>query len=154
MKIEYDKEVDALYILLTDAKPVDTMDVEDGVTIDLDDQGHIVTNNHVIQDADRVRVNFQNGESVEAEVVDVRTLRPLDMETVVESVKKTNRAIVVEESWRTGGFGAEVVALVVEEALGMIASKAESIDGNNPNARGNALYALCKKHVDREEKAS
>ena len=42
MKIEYDKEVDALYILLTDAKPVDTMDVEDGVTIDLDDQGHIV----------------------------------------------------------------------------------------------------------------
>lgn len=42
MKIEYDKEVDALYILLTDVKPVDTMDVEDGVTIDLDDQGHIV----------------------------------------------------------------------------------------------------------------
>ena len=42
MKIEYDKEVDALYILLTNAKPVDTMDVEDGVTIDLDDQGHIV----------------------------------------------------------------------------------------------------------------
>ena len=42
MKIEYDKEVDALYILLTDAKPVDTMDVEDGVTIDLDDQGHII----------------------------------------------------------------------------------------------------------------
>ena len=36
------KEVDALYILLTDVKPVDTMDVEDGVTIDLDDQGHIV----------------------------------------------------------------------------------------------------------------
>ena len=42
MKIEYDKEVDALYILLTDAKPVDTMDVEEGVTIDLDEQGHIV----------------------------------------------------------------------------------------------------------------
>ena len=42
MKIEYDKEVDALYILLTDVKPVDTMDVEEGVTIDLDAQGHIV----------------------------------------------------------------------------------------------------------------
>ena len=42
MKIEYDKEVDALYILLTNVKPVDTMDVEEGVTIDLDGQGHIV----------------------------------------------------------------------------------------------------------------
>ena len=42
MRIEYDKEVDALYILLRDAKPVDTKDVEEGVTIDLDENGHIV----------------------------------------------------------------------------------------------------------------
>ncbi|MBI4232973.1 MAG: DUF2283 domain-containing protein [Chloroflexi bacterium] len=42
MKIEYDKEVDALYILLRDVKPADTMDVEEGVTIDLDEEGHIV----------------------------------------------------------------------------------------------------------------
>ena len=42
MRIEYDKEVDALYILLRDAKPVDAMDVEEGVTIDLDENGHIV----------------------------------------------------------------------------------------------------------------
>ncbi|MBI2917891.1 MAG: DUF2283 domain-containing protein [Chloroflexi bacterium] len=42
MKIEYDKEVDALYIRLTDARPVDSLDVEEGVTVDLDRNGHIV----------------------------------------------------------------------------------------------------------------
>ena len=42
MKIEYDREADALYILLRDARPVDTTDIEDGVTIDVDEKGHIV----------------------------------------------------------------------------------------------------------------
>ena len=42
MRIEYDNEVDALYIHLRDVDPVDTSDVEEGVTIDLDDEGHIV----------------------------------------------------------------------------------------------------------------
>ena len=54
---------------------------------------------------------------VEAEVIDLRTLRPLDMETVVESVKKTNRAVVVEEFWRTGGFGGELASSIQEEAF-------------------------------------
>ena len=51
---------------------------------------------------------------VEAEVIDLRTLRPLDMETVYQSVRKTNRVVVVEEAWRTGGFAAEVSALIQE----------------------------------------
>ena len=42
MKIEYDKEVDALYILLRDVPPADTVDIEEGVTVDLDGDGHIV----------------------------------------------------------------------------------------------------------------
>ena len=42
MKIEYDKEVDALYILLRDVKPFDTKDIDEGVTVDMDEQGHIV----------------------------------------------------------------------------------------------------------------
>ena len=54
---------------------------------------------------------------VEVEVVDLRTLRPLDMETVIESVKKTSRAIVVEEFWKTGGFGAELASAIQEEAF-------------------------------------
>ena len=56
-------------------------------------------------------------EGVELEVVDLETLTPLDTETVVESVKKTGRAVVVYEAMRTGGFGAEVAARIAEEAM-------------------------------------
>jgi pyruvate dehydrogenase E1 component beta subunit len=56
-------------------------------------------------------------EGVEAEIIDLRTLRPLDMAPVIESFKKTNRAVVVEEGWRTYGVGAEVAARIYEEAF-------------------------------------
>jgi pyruvate/2-oxoglutarate/acetoin dehydrogenase E1 component len=55
---------------------------------------------------------------VTAEVIDLRTLRPLDVETVVRSVQKTNRLAVVEEGPLTGGWAGEVLACVTEEALG------------------------------------
>lgn len=53
----------------------------------------------------------------QAEVIDMRTLYPLDRDTVVDSVKKTGRAVVVHEAHRTGGVGAEIVALINDEAL-------------------------------------
>jgi len=56
-------------------------------------------------------------ESVELEVIDLETLIPLDTEAIVESVKKTGRAIVVYEAMRTGGFGAEVAARIAEEGM-------------------------------------
>jgi pyruvate dehydrogenase E1 component beta subunit len=56
-------------------------------------------------------------EGIEAEVVDLRTLRPLDTATVIESVRKTNRLVSVEEGWGPMGVGAEVVAVVVAEAF-------------------------------------
>lgn len=56
-------------------------------------------------------------EGIEAEVVDLRTLRPLDMDPVLASVKKTNRAVTVEEAWRTYGIGAEVASRIQEEAF-------------------------------------
>jgi len=56
-------------------------------------------------------------EGIEAEVVDLRTLRPLDMEPVIASFKKTNRAVMVEEGWRSYGVGAEVAARIYEEAF-------------------------------------
>jgi len=56
-------------------------------------------------------------EGIEAEVVDLRALNPLDMKTVLESVRKTHRAVTVEESWLTGGWGGELVARIVEEAF-------------------------------------
>src|SRR6478609_8662451 len=49
---------------------------------------------------------------VEAEVIDPRTLRPLDLDTILESVRKTNRAVVVEEGWPHGGVGANLAALI------------------------------------------
>jgi pyruvate dehydrogenase E1 component beta subunit len=54
---------------------------------------------------------------ISCEVIDLRVLRPLDTDTVVESVKKTNRLVIVEESWRTMGLGAEIAARVQEEAF-------------------------------------
>jgi pyruvate dehydrogenase E1 component beta subunit len=56
-------------------------------------------------------------EGIDAEVVDLRTLRPLDHETVLESVKKTNRLVTCEEGWGPMGVGAEVIARVVEYAF-------------------------------------
>jgi pyruvate dehydrogenase E1 component beta subunit len=56
-------------------------------------------------------------EGIQAEVVDLRTLRPLDMEPVIESFKKTNRAVIVEEGWKSFGVGAEISARIYEEAF-------------------------------------
>ncbi len=56
-------------------------------------------------------------EGVEAEIVDLRTLRPLDMAPVLESFRKTNRAVVVEEGWRSFGVGSEVASRIYEEAF-------------------------------------
>jgi pyruvate/2-oxoglutarate/acetoin dehydrogenase E1 component len=55
---------------------------------------------------------------IEAEVIDLRTIRPLDRATILTSLAKTNRLVVVEEGPRTGGWAGEVLAVAVEEALG------------------------------------
>jgi len=56
-------------------------------------------------------------EGIEAEIVDLRSLRPLDMGPVIESLKKTNRAVIVEEGWKSFGVGSEVVSRIYEEAF-------------------------------------
>jgi pyruvate dehydrogenase E1 component beta subunit len=56
-------------------------------------------------------------EGIEVEIVDLRSLRPLDMGPVLESFKKTNRAVIVEEGWKSFGVGAEVSARIYEEAF-------------------------------------
>jgi len=59
-------------------------------------------------------------EGIEAEVVDLRTLRPLDMGPIVESFKKTNRGVIAEEGWRSYGIGAEVSSRLYEEAFDFV----------------------------------
>src|SRR5215216_1184631 len=56
-------------------------------------------------------------EGIEAEVIDLRTIRPMDTETIVESVKKTGRIVTVEEGWPQSGIGAEIAARIVEHAF-------------------------------------
>lgn len=56
-------------------------------------------------------------EGIEVEIVDLRSLRPLDMEPVLESFRKTNRAVIVEEGWRSYGVGSEVASRIYEEAF-------------------------------------
>jgi len=56
-------------------------------------------------------------EGIEVEIVDLRTLRPLDMEPVLDSFKKTNRAVIVEEGWKSYGVGAEVSSRIYEQAF-------------------------------------
>ncbi len=66
-----------------------------------------------LEAADRLR----SEKGIEAEVINLRTLRPIDFDTVIESVKKTNRAVTVEESWRRAGVGAELAAEIQERAF-------------------------------------
>ena len=56
-------------------------------------------------------------EGIEAEVIDLRTLRPLDDATIIESVARTHRALIVDEGWRSGGISAEISARIMEQAF-------------------------------------
>jgi pyruvate dehydrogenase E1 component beta subunit len=65
-----------------------------------------------LEAADRLAV-----EGIDAEVIDLRVLRPLDAQTILASVSKTHRAVIVDESWRSGGFAAEISARIMEGAF-------------------------------------
>jgi len=67
--------------------------------------------------AERAAETLAREHGVEAEVIDPRTLRPLDLDTILASVKKTNRCVVVEEGWPHGGVGANLAALIAEHAF-------------------------------------
>ena len=70
-----------------------------------------------------------NEHEIEAEVIDPRTLRPLDLDTILESVKKTNRAVIVEEGWPHGGVGANLAALIQEQAFDYLDAPVQRVTG-------------------------
>jgi pyruvate dehydrogenase E1 component beta subunit len=70
-----------------------------------------------VHQAIRAAELLEQQEEISAEVIDLRTLRPLDMDTVIRSVKKTNRAVIVEDAWKFGGFGGELAAQIMERAF-------------------------------------
>jgi pyruvate/2-oxoglutarate/acetoin dehydrogenase E1 component len=56
-------------------------------------------------------------DGIDAEVVDLRTLRPLDTETIVDSVRRTHRAVIIDEGWKSGSISAEIMARIMENAF-------------------------------------
>ncbi len=87
---------------------------------------------------------------ISAEVVDLRTLNPLDRETMIESVVKTGRAVVVHEAARTAGFGAEIVAQINEHAPLQLEAPVERVTGFDvvfPLAQNEKLYLPSRERV-------
>ena len=89
-------------------------------------------------------------EGIDAEVIDLRTLRPLDTDTIIESVKKTNRIVTVEEGWGQSGVGAEICARVTSEAFDYLdapPTRVHQVDA--PLAYAANLEALALPNVDK-----
>jgi pyruvate dehydrogenase E1 component beta subunit len=70
-------------------------------------------------------------EGIEAEVIDLRTLRPLDTDTIIASVKKTGRAVTVEEGWQQNGVGAEIAARIMEHAFDYLDAPVARVSGKD-----------------------
>jgi pyruvate dehydrogenase E1 component beta subunit len=70
-------------------------------------------------------------EGIEAEVIDLRTLRPMDTDTIIASVKKTGRIVTVEEGWPQAGIGAEIAARVIERAFDYLDAPVTRVSGKD-----------------------
>jgi pyruvate dehydrogenase E1 component beta subunit len=77
----------------------------------------------------RVADKLEEEDDVSAEVIDVRSIRPLDEETIVESVKKTHRAVAVQEQWRYFGVASEVAAIIQDKAFDYLDAPVERVSG-------------------------
>ena len=77
----------------------------------------IVGISRMVSTAEKAAKVLSDKHEIEAEIIDPRTLRPLDLDTILESVRKTNRAVIVEEGWPHGGVGANLAALIQEQAF-------------------------------------
>lgn len=88
-------------------------------------------------------------EGISAEVIDLRTLRPLDVETIIESVKKTNRCVSVEEGWPAAGIGSEIAAQIMEQAFDWLDAPVKRVAGADvplPYAANLEKLALPQAH--------
>ena len=79
--------------------------------------------------AEKAAEKLADEHEIDAEVIDPRTLRPLDLDTILESVEKTNRAVIVEEGWPHGGVGANLAALIQEQAFDSLDAPVQRVTG-------------------------
>jgi pyruvate dehydrogenase E1 component beta subunit len=70
-------------------------------------------------------------DGIDAEIIDLRSLRPLDVETIVESVKKTNRIVSAEEGWPVAGMGSEIAAVMMEQAFDYLDAPVKRVTGKD-----------------------
>jgi len=80
-------------------------------------------------EAERAAKTLAGDHGIEAEVIDPRTLRPLDLDTILASVRKTNRVVIVEEGWPHGGVGANLAALIQEQAFDYLDAPIQRVTG-------------------------
>ena len=93
----------------------------------------------------RVAETLEEEDNVKAEVIDIRSIRPFDEETIVESVKKTHRAVTVQEQWRWFGVASEVAAIIQEQAFDYLDAPVMRVSGAEvpaPYARNLELAAF------------
>jgi pyruvate dehydrogenase E1 component beta subunit len=79
--------------------------------------------------AERAAQTLADEHDVHAEVIDPRTLRPLDLDTILASVRKTNHCVIVEEGWPHGGVGANLSALIAEQAFDYLDAPVQRVTG-------------------------
>jgi pyruvate dehydrogenase E1 component beta subunit len=97
--------------------------------------------------AERAAATLSADHGVEAEVIDPRTLRPLDLDTIVDSVRKTNRCVIVEEGWPHGGVGANLAALIGEQAFDHLDAPVQRVTGaDTPMPYSKPLEDLAYPH--------
>ena len=89
----------------------------------------IVGISRMARTAGRAAATLQQDHGVHAVVIDPRTLRPLDLDTILQSVRKTNRCVTVEEGWPHGGVGANLAALIAEQAFDFLDAPVERVSG-------------------------
>jgi len=94
-------------------------------------------------------------QDVSAEVLDLRSLRPIDEDAILESVAKTNRAVVVEEGWQQSGIGAEVAARIMEQAFDYLDAPVVRVSGKDvPMPYAANLEKLALPNVDQVVRAA
>ena len=109
----------------------------------------IVGISRMARTAEKAAVVLEEEHGVSAEVIDPRTLRPLDLDTILESVKKTNRLVVVEEGWPHGGVGANIAALVQEHGFDDLDGPVLRVTGVDvPMPYSKSLEQIAFPHVE------
>jgi pyruvate dehydrogenase E1 component beta subunit len=107
----------------------------------------IVGISRMARTAERAAATLASEHGVDAEVIDPRTLRPLDLDTILASIHRTNRCVVVEEGWPHGGVGANLAALIGEQGFDDLDAPVERVTGADvPMPYSKPLEDLARPH--------